>query len=96
MTEEEKMAEFIKREIEIPRRKAQEFICAVRALRPLLSDEQAYYVRVFYPDWEPGLTFHKDERINYLGSLYRVKEYLLAEEDKNPMITPALYEKLRK
>ena len=71
---------------------------SARALRPLiekatafLSDEDALNGVMLYPTWHSGVSYLKDERVQYGGRLYRCVQPHTSQEDWEPPAVPALW-----
>lgn len=47
----------------------------------MLTDEQALKVAVLYPEWEPGVEYKKDQRIQKDGTLYKIIKDHTSQED---------------
>ena len=74
------------------RKKAYEFIDAVKRVRRLLTDEVALSNIALFPDWEIGMDLSVDDRVEHDGKLYKVVQAHISQEHWTPNVTPALFE----
>lgn len=60
----------------------------------LNTDEQAVKVKALYPSWEDiadGKTLEEGKRVEYMGSLYKVKQTHNKQSDWNPKDSTTLF-----
>lgn len=73
------------------RAEAEAIIAALVTLRGSATDEQALAVPILYPAWRSGTDYAAGERVQYVGTLYKVLQDHTAQDDWTPDATPALW-----
>ncbi len=56
-----------------------------------LADEEALYVKEFFPKWREGVAYAVNDRVLYDGKLYKVVQAHTSQADWTPNVVPALF-----
>ena len=63
---------------------------------PDLTDEQVLAIPLLLPKWKQGVEYKENNRVRYLGKVYKVLQAHTAQEGLQPDISPDLFEKVVK
>lgn len=88
-TEEEQLIEQTNKAMEL-------FNINFNNLLPDLTDEQALGIPLLFPKWRVGAEYKENDRVRYLGKVYKVLQVHTAQEGLEPDVNPELFEKLAK
>ena len=88
-TEEEQLIEQTNKAMEV-------FNINFNDLLPDLTDEQALEMPLLFPKWRSGAEYKENDRVRYLGKVYKVLQAHTAQEGLEPDVSPELFEKLAK
>ena len=69
---------------------------AMSFLADNLTDEQALDIPLMFPKWRDGAEYKENDRVRYLGKIYKVVQAHTAREGLQPDISPDLFEKVVK
>lgn len=67
------------------------FLASIKAMRSVVSDEEAASNPEFFPGWEIGKTFLKGDRVVKDGVLYTVLQDHTSQADWTPEAAPSLF-----
>ena len=65
-------------------------------LLPDLTDEQALVMPLLFPKWRKDVEYKVNNRVRYLGKIYKVLQDHTSQEGLEPDISPDLFEKIAK
>lgn len=88
-TEEEQLIEQTNKAMEV-------FNINFNDLLPDLTDEQALEIPLLFPKWRSGAEYKENDRVRYLGKVYKVLQAHTAQEGLEPDVNSELFEKLAK
>ena len=88
-TEEEQMIEQTNKAMEL-------LNINLTSILPGLTDEQVLAIPLLLPKWRKDVEYKENDRVRYLGKVYKVLQAHTSQEGLQPDISPNLFEKVVK